>query len=551
MITRPGLGKWLGFLREVRSHFKAEEANSAIPQLYAFLDRHHHGKRGTRIVLHDGANRIRQDTLSALVTLRNRWAHSKSLEPEAAAVLAPALQIVVRHLFRDLALHKDCPLLLSAPNTKAMAAVGATLPELPEDLSQPVDVLLGLPRQPGSLTRLVLQRKGRKGKPEILLFEELIEKRHALYSSSFDSVRLSASEPDGRPVIQSLLDLIESVRAENETLTLQDTTWERFQRRCNAFTFETYANFLESGKYDPRTYLPHEEMEKSREAWWECAASILIIDAPQGTGKSALACHWAAGLAGWDSVEESEKSEPDLTPSAVLLFEAHRFNAYSEVRPDFINRTLCEALQLDVRRPWTEYLRSAIEDAPSDSRCLIIFDAVNEFQTMPGGWTRRRLLESILQLSDLIASIDPDGRQVKLLLTLRWEMFVSDGYEYQAFVETQAMQGRTERIFTPDSSTQTIVRLPEPAKPEELYERFRHTTDGMRPAFEWDEIPPRLQTSLSNPLMLQLFLRAHSGKTKDEIRARTPRQLENEYLGAILLPRFRDSKPEKKARRSA
>lgn len=549
MITRPGPGKWLGFYRETRRHLEAEGAMSSIPKLYQFFDRHHCGKKGTRLSLMEDGGTIRQETLAALVTLRNRWAHSKNLDPEAAERIAETLRNVIRHLYRDLEFLKDCPLLLTGHGVDSIPLQGCLLPDIAADKNEPVEVLLGLPGKENSFTKLVLHRLARKNRPEVLLFEELMENKHAIYSSSFASVRVSLKEKEGTAIVQSLLDLIEKVRTEDEMLTLEDTTWERFQRRCNAFSFETYASFLESGKYDSRIYLPHEEMEMNWEAWWKSTSPIFMIDAPQGTGKSALACHWVAKLAGWLEEDRSADSQNDFNPHTVIFYEAQHLNAYPEAPQDLLSRALCETLQFKPDRSWADYLSKALRSAPSNARCLLVFDALNEFQTMPNGWSRTRLLEEILQLFDLIKRADPQGKRVRLLLPLRWEVFESDGYSYREFETFRSRQGKAREFFVPTGFDRLVFHLEPFPRPDLLYTKICGAGLGMSPRFSWESLPTSLREGLNNPLMLHLFLRTYDGCDHSELDVKNRTQFERSFVDRLLISKRGDSKEVKSEKR--
>jgi len=205
-------------------------------------------------------------------------------------------------------------------------------------------------------------------KAELLLFEELVGDQRAIFSSSFHSVPLSRSEEKERPVVETVLDVIERVRAENEILALDRVTFDQLASRCNTFTEQVYTDWKQAGRYDPQLYLPPKPLVESL---WEFIASpepLYMVCGAQGSGKSALVCHWVRQLLGLDAV-----TRPQSGPYAAFLLEAHRANAYAEPA-DLLDRCIRDSLQLDPQTDPVEFLRAALRDGPEHASFVFIFE---------------------------------------------------------------------------------------------------------------------------------------------------------------------------------
>ncbi|MFC1614870.1 hypothetical protein ACFL5K_06195, partial [Gemmatimonadota bacterium] len=291
MIYRPGPGKWLGFLREVRKHYRSQGCEPLIGGIFSFLDKHYH-RKGTQLKLKDSSTTTRLPTLEALVALRNRWAHSKHLSPQEAATLCESVLLVIRHVYRDLAFLRDQPLLLSVSGEEPIPLAGHELPEISGLDQEKVEVFLGAPGSRKPLLKLFLHVEIEKKKADLMLFEELIEQKHVLYSSSLNSHKFSRSDARGQTVVESINSILERVRVESEYLSLDRTNFENFSSRCNTFSSQMYSDFKESGKYNPQFYVPPEGIVDTLDEFLNAPEPVYMLSGEQGRGKSALVCHW-------------------------------------------------------------------------------------------------------------------------------------------------------------------------------------------------------------------------------------------------------------------
>ena len=435
MVYRPGLGKWLGFLRELREHCRSLEMEPVGPHLSAFLDRHT-GKRSTRLRLDYGERVVTLPTLDALVALRNRWAHSKHMTPDAARQLAESLLTVMRCLYHDMSFLTDCPLCLTLPGHEAIQLAGVELPTLSREEVTQSEVLLGLPAGNHPLMKLFLHWDVAKGKAELLLFEELVEQRRATYSSSFHAKTFSFAKQTEQPVVESVVGLLERVRSEDPILTLDRTTFDTLQERCNDFTAQICTDFVEAGRYDPGLYIAPDPLSRTLADFLGSPVPIYCIAGDQGVGKSALACHWARQLLGL----ETPQHEPPDHPCGVFLIEAHHFNARNDPT-DLPASAIKDALHLCPETDLLAYLEKALADAPADARFVFIIDAVNEFESMstPGAsWGRIRLIHESLRFVERFQNHPSLRERVKLILTLRWDMLALDGMSSDRFEQEQA-----------------------------------------------------------------------------------------------------------------
>ncbi|MFC1537747.1 hypothetical protein ACFL4P_02850 [Gemmatimonadota bacterium] len=82
-----------------------------------------------------------------------------------------------------------------------------------------------------------------------------------------------------------------------------------------------------------------------------------------------------------------------------------------------------------------------------------------------------------------------------------------------------------------------------------LYERIRQAGVGMSPAFSWDDVSKSLQIACSNPMMLQVFMRAYDGCERSQLDVKSAGQLEDKYVDRLFLASRRDPPEEREAKK--
>lgn len=548
MVYRAGPGKWLGFLRESLRFYREKDLAPSITEIPTFFDMYGRSKR-SHLELVDENTSSKHPALDALVALRNRWAHARNLAGESAPELASSLLLVVRHLMRDLACLRQRPLLAVDATRQLTELAGVNLPSSVTSKPEPLEVYLGSPESPSPSLRLFLQRGRKKDSLEVLLFEELIGNRQAVYSSSFSSLRMKRSTETEQAIVEGMAELIEHLRSEDETLTLKRTTFDRFAARCNAFTRGVYTEFKDAGKYYPDAYVPPAPLSGSLQAFLESDATLHLIAGDQGGGKSALVCHWARELLGEDrAVSQEPEASNELEQHAVLLLEAHRANVY-EHGHHLLERWMADTLHLDASHDPLQYIEAALQKASESQGVLLIFDAINEFEKMSEGrrMNCRRLLAKLIDLAERIHDTPHLRGRVRMILTLRWDAFAAVDYTVEEFASEYA--DRTNLFYQTAEGHQLCSWVPPLSDPGEIYEHLRRAGQGMAPQFSWSEVPAGLRHDLTNPMLLRLFMTIHDGATADEIRATSLRQLEDAYLRRLFESSRKDAKEVREQKR--
>ncbi|MFC1537594.1 hypothetical protein ACFL4P_02070 [Gemmatimonadota bacterium] len=546
MIYRPGPGKWLGFLREIKKHYRSQECEPEIKGIFTFLDKYY-DRKGMHLKLKDGQTDIRLPVLEALVTLRNRWAHSKHLTPQEAAKLCDSVLGVFRHIYSDLGFLKDHQLLLAVSEENYVPLSGYKMPDIDKSKLERVEVYLGATDSNRPLMRLFLHVEMKKNKADLLLFEEFLEEKHVLYSSSLNSLKYSHSDSQGQMIVESISGVLERVRVESEFLRLDRTDFDTFASRCNTFSSQMYSDFKESGKYNPQFYVPPDGVSEILTEFLDAPEPVLMLSGEQGTGKSALMCHWTRQLLGLD--EETPPSSGG--PFGVFLFETHRTNVYEDPW-DLINHCVSDSLHLEKNNEIVSYLEFAIKRSP-DARIVFIFDAINEFETKRyKGLTLNRcsfLLDELFSFINRCRKISTLREKVKFIVTLRWDLLTQDGLSPDQFESEMARDGKLDLFYGADPNDRLFSVLPALADTGTLYKRIQRAGIGMSPIFKWIDVPKSLKSSCSNPMLLQIFMRAYDGCQLSGLDAKNIFQLEDKYIKKLFQPSWFDQRDEKLAKK--
>jgi|GEM_PF-6267236 len=532
MVHRPGPGKWLGFLRTLNQHYRAQTppASFRVPGMADFLSRFTETDSEQVILVEDGV-RKKLSVLDALVMLRNRWAHAKGWPSESLEVLTTALPKLFAHVYQGLEFLTATELLATDDQGQEFLLKGARPVLPPATRGAEREVCLRLADRAAPLMRLMIEWND-ADKMDILLLEEIIQRRQALYSSSFSSRRLDRERPGHATLLDNALAVLEKVRAESPALTLEKANFEVIARRMNAQTLATIDDFEANGKYLPDCYAPPATARDGVEAFFADKSALLLpVSGEQGVGKSALAAHYARQLA----------REPG---NAVFFIEANMLPAFEQERntvASLFNAVLSSQLRLEPRRSFKSYLERLAEG--TDGRLLLIVDGLNEYEGEPAD--RERLLRELPRLVQEYEEALGAGR-VKLLMTLRWSIFETLGTPRKDFVEHWRRLGAWRQA---DASGLGLV-VPPLGREQSgaLYEALRQAHVGMSPKFGWEELPAPLQDMCANPLMLQLFLRTYDAKERSGLNVADARGLKRKYVEELFLPQRRDSKDEKAAK---
>lgn len=309
----------------------------------------------------------------------------------------------------------------------------------------------------------------------------------------------------------------------------------------NELTAQAYGEFKDAGKYNPDTYVPPDVMVGRWADFLASEAPLYIVAGEQGRGKSALVCHWAEQALGLDRQGDSATSPPSESQTAVLLLEANRANAYGQTE-DLFARWIEDTLRLDPRAPLMDYFKAALAGEGPSVRIVLVFDAVNEFETIRTGrkYSRRRLLEDCIDLADRARAIPELRGRLKVIVTLRWEAFAQMQYPLEQFEHDY--EDRVDLFFRQEDSPHLHEEVPPLADPGAIFEKMRVSGRGTAPKFSWDEIPESLQQGLSNPMLLRVFMTAYDGCDIHAVKDRSIRGFENRFVNRLFIPSRHDSR---------
>ncbi|MFC1537675.1 hypothetical protein ACFL4P_02485 [Gemmatimonadota bacterium] len=220
---------------------------------------------------------------------------------------------------------------------------------------------------------------------------------------------------------------------------------------------------------------------------------------------------------------------------------------------DLLGRCIKDSLQLEQKADILAIIETAVKKAPDGSKLVFIFDAVNEFETIRsnGRALNRRsfLLYELLGFIDHCTRLQSVGGKVKFIITLRWDLLSQEDLSPDQFEEEMVRNANADLFFNPDPEGRLFVEVPTLAETGILYERIRQAGVGMSPTFGWDDVSKSLKAACSNPMMLQVFMRAYDGCERSQLDVKSAGQLEDKYVDRLFLASRRDPPEEREAKK--
>jgi len=554
MVFRPGPGKWLGFLRSLMTYYTSEEISRdfAITGMMDFL-KTFAGPKGLKIRLTESGKSKSQTVLDTLVNLRNRWVHSKSWNDDQIRVVTGVLSKIMSYIYRDLSFIRKTELSVRDSDGKELALVGTTLPDNLKKI-QTSEICLKFASRSEPLMRLMMQWNDAE-KVDILLLEEIIQQKQVLYSSSFNSCRFSRTDPSHGSNVTEAISILDHVHSESPILKLKDLTLEKLAYRCNEHTRSVISDFESCGKYDPIFYSPSEGTVKVIDDFIEDTAHpVLLLSGEQGCGKSSLLAYWASKTI--NTIDNSSASGSKMR-SAVFMLEAHTLPPMAGTLGTpklLIDEALRKELLLETGSNFQNYLSKIAQEkikSERNQKVIFLFDAINEYEGKDKPEQERRDL--ILELPNYARELEAIFGQgkVKMILSLRWNLFKVEGYGETEFVSDRSF--RTGTFFGARiEDAKASIEVPELSseQAETVYEKIRNAGIGMSPYIPWDELDPSIKKLCFNPMMMQLFMRAYDGKTGETIRVRNANQLKKQFLSELFIQDKKDNEATRKAKKA-
>jgi hypothetical protein len=484
VLSKPLMGQYAGFLRETAKYYHQENLESSVPELISFLQ----ASDVDCTLAGDG-----KALLGELVDYRNLLAHGRINNPRVMEDIVSRVRLLTDILLKNISFLIKYPLQLE----DGTSMMGWSLPKT-EKIVQPMVVLTG-----GNLKIRPLLLKMKDN--DLMLLEDFdMRDKKLSYRGSVSYSQMKKKEVEkgeGRVLFDELKELLRKVRSEDAILEQAD--WESFRDRSSVLSQRTLDLYSEMGKFKPEFYVPRKEWDGGDSVYRKFLGSdktLLAISGVQGTGKSALTAHLAN-----TSIQEGH---------AVLFINAQRFS-FANVEwsgnpyPKYFSDILHYSCLFD-KAAIARIIKTA-ED--KEKKVIIFIDAVNEVDGLTNKWNRFLAMELVL---DWIGKIAEPG--LKIVVSFRLDIY--EEFEYLQEDDEFMPANLCEISYAGNHPRKRWVWDLEPFNEEQarlLFERLKQKPElGMAPDMTWEEITTglgdRLSPVIDNPLIFQIFLRAHHGE---------------------------------------
>jgi hypothetical protein len=499
MVKKPGPGKWIGFARFACGYFMEHEATVISHEAISVLDAVLNGNNKPLVKVPDNGNRI--EYTDALISVRNRFAHSRSFTSDKAKELFmdyfliwKALIIIIREVFTS-------RLLFSTSQDDSVHSFDNRAIEvnrLPTGPDNKQTLLWN--EASGSNIRLypiiVTYSEDSKSSSEVAFLEE-IRNKYLFYLKGNDFFKLKEE-------FEVLSKIIDSKTVKEKIIPAESLTLNAFAERIDRITSQTINDFRDALKYIPEIYLDRPAIANNLDAWLESNHPGCIISGNPGTGKTSLITNWCL--------------QRRIKGDHVLLFEASRLS-------DSDITSIIEK-ELNLGSPLKECLDAIqkqnviISDGQKPKRFIIVIDAVNEF-TGSENENRTRLWREINSLINILNLYNPN---LKCLVTTRSDLWSDDFPEKNSafdMLKEKLYWGDTEEGFP-------IIMLGNLSinEAEGIYEKARMSFPSMSVQNSFDHLSEKTKKVLCNPFFLRLALVTYNGS---KVPALTKSRIERQY----------------------
>ena len=499
MVKKPGPGKWIAFARSASDYFMRNEPAVISQEAISILNTILNEKTRPFVRVPDNENRL--EYTDALISIRNRFAHSRSFSNEKAKELFndyfliwKALVILIRDIFRPRLLYSSIP----GQPFKSFNNLPPEKDRLPSDPDNSNTLLWN--EANNSFIRLypiiVTYSEDTNGNSEVAFLEE-IRNKYLFYLKGDNFFKL-------KDEFEILSKIIESKTLKEEVVTAESLTLKVFSERIDRITNQTITDFRDAIKYIPEIYLDRPTLTTDLDIWLESNMPGCIISGNPGTGKTSLITNWCI----------NRKSEGDH----VLLFEASRLSD-SDI-------TAIIEKELNLGSPLKECLDSIqkqninLPGKEKAKKFIIVIDAVNEF-TGKGNENRSRLWREINSLITILNLYNP---YLKCLVTTRSDLWNVDFPE-----KNSAADMLKEKLYWGDTDEGFPKIMLGNFSVEEagnIYEKARTSFPSMSVQNPYDRLSEKTKKVLCNPFFLRLALITYNGR---EVPNLTRSKIEKQY----------------------
>lgn len=498
MVKKPGPGKWINFTRAAAGYFINHKTMVISAETVKMLNTVLNSNERPRVKV--PGNKDKLDYADALISVRNRFAHSRSFSGDKAKELfLDYFQIwkawisIIRDIFS--------PRLLFRPSLnnsfKALDIRPLETDRLPSETDKKLTLLWD--GKSGSYIKLypvIVNYSGDDGNTGEVAFLEEIKSRYLFYLQGDNFFKLK----DGFDVLSKI---IETKTIIEELVAAEDLTLKTFSERIDRITNRTLTDFQDALKFIPEIYADRPAISSALDKWAESKLPGCIITGNPGTGKTSLIASWCI----------KRKTRGDH----VLLLEASRLRE-SDI-------TMIIGKELNLGSPLKECLDAVQKqnldesDSLKSKKFIIVIDAVNEF-TGKNNENRGRLWRDINILVSILNLYSP---YLKCLVSTRSDLWDTD---FQG--KGTAEDILNDKLYWSENSNgfpRLLIDDLSEAEAGEIYELSRRTSPSMEVQNSFADLSPKTRRVLCNPFLLRLALVTYNGKkvpnlTKPKIEKR-------------------------------
>jgi hypothetical protein len=499
MMKKPGPGKWLGFTRSAVGYFMEHKTRVISHETILALNSILNEKNRPLVKVPDNENRL--EYTDALISIRNRFAHSRGFAEDKAKELAldyfliwKALIIIIKDVFTPRLLYRP----VSSESFHPFDNRSFDVNRLPSDQDNRQTLLWN--ETDGSFIRLypviVTYSDDLKNSSEVAFLEE-IRNKYLFYLQGDSFFKL-------KDEFEILSKLIETRTIKEEIVNAESLTPKTFAERIDRITNQTINDFRDALKYIPEIYLDRPEVSNKLDTWIESSLPGCIISGIPGTGKTSLVTNWCV----------RRKNNGDH----VLLIEASRLKD-SDI-------TGIIEKELNLGSPLKDCLDAIqkqninLSGDLQQKKFIIVIDAVNEF-TGTGNENRSRLWREINSLISILNLYNPN---LKCLVTTRSDLWKVDFPE-----KNSASDMLKEKLYWGDTTPGfPRIMLGNLSLDEvgEIFEKARENFPSMAVQNSFDELSDKTKKVLCNPFFLRLALITYNGRLVPNL---TKSKIERQY----------------------
>jgi len=485
MVKKPGPGKWIGFARVASGYFMKHETSVVSHEAISVFNAILNEKNKPQVKVPDNENRL--DYTDALISVRNRFAHSRSFTNEKATELFQnyfliwkAFIVIIKEIFTPRLLFRS-----SADNTfQAFDHRSLDIGKLPSDLDNKFTLLWNDEKE--IFIRLYPLIVNYSEDPKTnggAAFLEEIKNKYLFYLQGDSFFKL-------KDEFEVLSGIIDSKTVREEEVTAGSLTFKTFGERIDRITSHTISDFQDALKYIPEIYLDRPAIADNLDSWLESNIPGCIIAGNPGTGKTSLITNWC--------IQRGTKGDH------VLLFEA------SSLRESDITAIIEK--ELNLASPLKDCLDAVqkqnieLSGDRKPKRFIIVIDALNEF-TGTNNESRSRLWREINSLISILNLYNP---YLKCLVTTRSDLWAVDFPG-----KTSAYDMLKEKYFwgeTKKGFPRVLLGDLSLAEAGEIFDKARNSVPSMAVQNSFDQLTERTKRVLCNPFFLRLALITFNGR---------------------------------------